>query len=141
MISAWKVLRDIKYAENCGYKKKIKKIMELVWSESSLRCFPKSLFMKMDSLTLLDVIAHLPFIEEETQEHICVLIIKILWIYYINTKLDISHSFSISMENLQICFINKEQYMEVMCAELEDFYVEHRSDDENFPGLSEYYFH
>ena len=141
MISALKVLRDIKYAENYGYKKKIKKIMELVWNESSLRCFPKPLFMRMDTLTLLNVIEQLPFIEEETQEHICVLIIKILWIYYINTKLDISHSFSITMENLQISLVDKENMMENMCSDIEDFYVFHRSDDEDFPGLSEYYFH
>lgn len=141
MISAWEILQDIQYAEHHNYKKKIKKIMELIWSESSLRSFPKPLFMRMDSMTLLDVIAHLPFIEEETEPHICVLIIKMLWIYCGNSKLDISHQFSITMENLHISLISEKHMMEIMCSDIEDLYVEHRGYDDDFPGLSEYYFH
>lgn len=132
MISAWEILQDIKYAECYDYKKKIKKIMELIWNESFFRFFPKPLFIRMDSMTLLDAIAYLPFIEEDTQEHICVLIIKILWIYYINTKLDISYSFTITMENLHISLINKEYAMQIMRSDLEDFYTEHRSYQEDF---------
>ena len=132
MISAWEILQDIKYAECYDYKKKIKKIMELIWNESFFRFFPKPLFIRMDSMTLLDAIDYLPFIEEDTQEHICVLIIKILWIYYINTKLDISYSFTITMENLHISLINKEYAMQIMRSDLEDFYTEHRSYEEDF---------